>query len=507
MRAALLPLLSHAYAHRIKHVVVLYEENRAFDHLLGHQKQLHVDGLKGDESNPVSLKDPSKGKVSVFDGAPYVATSQPKHGYDPYQHKFDIVNGTPRMDGFVDFERSVHPFSHKKADFVMQGFSQGALPISATLAAEFAVFDRWYTAFPGPSWPNHMMSYSATTNGATNTGDGYQCVKHAKYPQRTIFDHLLDAGHEYTRIFNDTVVDLFMESFNTAEGKARTQNMDRFFSDAAKGTLPSLTWISPRQGINKTLGNLGGPNSDHPDCCDVALGERLRKDIYEALRSGPGWNETVFVMTWDDPGGFFDHAVPPMSAPRPDDQPACFCDEPKKCNGTDPRGYDPYTRLGSRVPVIVVSPWVEKGTVVSEPDPSIKPYNDSRYDGTSIVATIKRLFDLPSFLTKRDAWSAPFDHLFEQRSAPRTDAPYHLPDAPAPTPRPGGHPWGTDCDDPTRRMRRSIASFEHLLELEAPPRLHECAARSPLWATRCESGTMAEASAWLANMTLRWREM
>ena len=86
--------------------------------------------------------------------------------------------------------------------------------------------------------------------------------------------------------------------------------MDRFFSDAAKGTLPALTWIDPRQGINKTLGNLGGPNSDHPSCCDVALGERLRKDIYEALRAGPGWNETAFIMTWDDPGGFYDHARP-----------------------------------------------------------------------------------------------------------------------------------------------------------------------------------------------------
>ena len=58
MRAALLALLSlRAYAHRIKHVVVLYEENRAFDHLLGHQKALKVDGLKGDESNPVDRQD------------------------------------------------------------------------------------------------------------------------------------------------------------------------------------------------------------------------------------------------------------------------------------------------------------------------------------------------------------------------------------------------------------------------------------------------------------------
>ena len=108
MRAVLLALLSHACAHRIKHVVVLYEENRAFDHLLGHQKALKVDGLKGTESNPIDRKDPSKGSVEVFDGAPYVAVEQPRHGYAPYQMKLDVQDGVPRMDGFVEFERSVH---------------------------------------------------------------------------------------------------------------------------------------------------------------------------------------------------------------------------------------------------------------------------------------------------------------------------------------------------------------------------------------------------------------
>ena len=148
MRAALLALLSttHAYAHRIKHVVVLYEENRAFDHLLGHQKSLHVDGLKGDESNPVDRKDPSKGSVEVFDGAPYVAVEQPRHGYAPYQMKLDVQDNVPRMDGFVEFERSVHKKNTSVADAVMQGFSDGALPISTALAEEFAVFDRWFTA-------------------------------------------------------------------------------------------------------------------------------------------------------------------------------------------------------------------------------------------------------------------------------------------------------------------------------------------------------------------------
>ena len=140
-----------------------------------------------------------------------------------------------------------------------------------------------------------MFSYSATANGNTNTGDGYLCQKDRHYPQRTIFDALLDAGHEYVRIYNDSITDTFMEAFASHETRSRTHTMDRFFADAAKGTLPALTWIDPRQGINKTLGDLGGPNSDHPSCCDVALGERLRKDIYEALRAGPGWNHTAFI--------------------------------------------------------------------------------------------------------------------------------------------------------------------------------------------------------------------
>ena len=510
MWLSLLTALTLSVPHpRIKHVVVLYEENRAFDHFFGHQKALKVDGLKGDESNPIDPAHPAKGHVKDFDGAPYVAKEQPRHAYDMYQNKFDIVDGVPKMDGFVKVERSVHPFSHSTADAVMQGFSDGALPVSTALAAEFAVFDRWYAAFPGPSWPNHMMSMAATSHGGTNTGDGFECVRGAPYPQRTIFDNLLAAGHEYARIYNDSVVELYFESFNSAAAKNRTQTMDRFFHDAAHGTLPALTWITSRQGVNKSLGVLGGPNSDHPDCCDVALGERLRKDIYEAVRAGPGWNETAVLYTWDDPGGFFDHVSPPMHAPSPDAHPPCFCDQHAKCEGRDPRGYNPYTRLGSRIPVILISPWIAKGSVVSEPEPDVKPYNDSHYDGTSIVATIKRLFDLPSFLTKRDAWSASFDHLFDALDTPRTDTPMHAPDAPPPTSRHGQHPYGTDCDDPSRRMRRSISAFESALGVRAPERLHECAEAQRLklsWNGKCGAGSMLEATEWLANATRKWRD-
>ena len=69
----------------------------------------------------------------------------------------------------------------------------------------------------------------------------------------------------------------------------------------------------------------------------------------------------------------------------------------------------------------------------------------------------------------------------------------------------GPAPWGTDCDDPTRRMRRSIRTFESLLGVDAPPRLHECAASAAPWAEPCGPGTMGEATEWLAEMTTRWK--
>ena len=88
----------------------------------------------------------------------------------------------------------------------------------------------------------------------------------------------------------------------TANAADHMHTMDEFFHRAEHGTLPALTWIGPREGVNASLWPLGHPNSDHPACCDMALGERLRKDVYEAVRAGKGWNETALLITWDDAG-------------------------------------------------------------------------------------------------------------------------------------------------------------------------------------------------------------
>ena len=64
-----------------------------------------------------------------------------------------------------------------------------------------------------------------------------------------------------------------------------------FYEQAAAGTLPAFSWISPKHEA-----------ADHP-CLDLAKGERMLKDIYEALRGGKAWEKTLFVVTYDDYGG------------------------------------------------------------------------------------------------------------------------------------------------------------------------------------------------------------
>lgn len=493
-----------------------------------------MDGLFGNESNPVNASDPNSTRVNVTKGSPYVATFDPSHAFTTYNFKLfgttDVDQCVdPTMQWFYEYEEAAH---EGEGDFVMSGFSPDDLPVTVQLASEFAVFNYWYAAFPGPSWPNHMMSITATSAGDTETGTYYEGVPGQLYPQKTIFEQLEDDGLSWNWIYNDSFGEGFLEWFSTDRGAAGLADMsssphtspvvvlvalaprffpslppsappcrrDTFFANAAAGTLPTLTWIQSREGVNESLGAYGGPNSDHPSCCDVALGELLRKQVYEALRAGPGWNDTLFLMTWDDAGGFYEHARPPMSAPAPDN------------HTSYPDSGFLFDRLGSRLPVVLASPRIPKGTVINDPNnTSTDPDMPTKFDSTSLVGTMKEMFNLTSFLTDRDAWSGKFHDLFTD--TPRTDTPYHLEDAPPPAGIWPSNDDLDDCDQPRRRSKRAIQLFELVHNTTAPPQLHECAHKQPHWMHHCGPGTMAEATRWLSEQTelLRargqaWRE-
>merc|ERR1719231_633952 len=164
------------------------------------------------------------------------------------------------------------------------------------------------------------------------------------------------------------------------------------------------------------------------------------KDLYEALRAGPGWENTLFFVAYDDGGGTYDHVVPPSEGvPNPGTDDVCM---QTNCSG---HPFD-FRRLGIRVTSFLMSPWIPANTVIQHPS---GPTPTSRYDLTSGIATAKELFNLPSFLTKRDAWSGTFGPLLTL-DKPRTDCPMHFPAGP-----PISGPWTCPgCHNEASELRR-----------------------------------------------------
>jgi len=186
--------------------------------------------------------------------------------------------------------------------------------------------------------------------------------------------------------------------------------------------MPSFTWVEPSYFDTPEF-----PASDqHPDH-DVSVGDQLIKDVYDAVRNSPLWEKTALIITYDEHGGFFDHVAPAENIPSPDG-----------IDSTD----DPFdfTRLGVRIPTVVVSPWIPKGSVFHGVDPTPDKNGNvpGQYEHSSLAATVVHKLFQPKdgkhrqqFLTKRDAWAAPFDWVFDLLSAPRTDCPTTTPAPPS----------------------------------------------------------------------------
>ena len=241
------------------------------------------------------------------------------------------------------------------------------------------------------------------------------------YPQKTVFDQVGEANATWKVYYEDTPWELFMETL--AHSPEHLHSMDQFFADCQSGDLPHFSYLNPRSGINITTGV--GSNDEHPDH-DVALAEAHYKRVYEAIRASPVWNETLFIITYDEHGGFYDHVPTPLNVPPP---------APGMASYSYPDKFS-FDRLGVRMPTLLISPWVEKGVIVGAPPSSQKPFPDSEYDTTSILASVRKIIKemqgLPP-LTGRDAWVATWEHVFENVTTPRTDCPMTLPAAPAPT--------------------------------------------------------------------------
>ncbi|KAK1279215.1 hypothetical protein QJS04_geneDACA016566 [Acorus gramineus] len=395
----------------IKTIVVLVMENRSFDHMLGWMKRLNpsINGVDGSETNPISAPNVPP-RVHFGDGAHYV-DPDPGHSFQAIREQvFGPGNDTgldpAPMDGFA--QQAYDQGGTEMAMEVMNGFRPEMVAVYEALVGEFAVCDRWFASVPSSTQPNRMFVHSGTSHGATSNDRGMLAKG---YPQRTIFENIHDEGLSFGIYYQDLPAVLFYRNLRKLKFINKFHAYDHTFKDhAANGNLPNYAVIEQHYLDSKNK----PANDDHPSH-DVYQGQLFIKEVYEMLRSSPQWNETLLVITYDEHGGFFDHVpTPTKGVPSPDG-----------IVGPDPFLFE-FDRLGVRVPAILVSPWIEKGTVVHGPNGV--PFLTSEFEHSSIPATVKKLFNLSSpYLTNRDAWAGTFEGVLQRRTEPRTDCPVQLP--------------------------------------------------------------------------------
>ncbi|AAF01583.1 Non-specific phospholipase C3 [Arabidopsis thaliana] len=400
----------------IKTIVVLVQENRSFDHMLGWFKELNpeIDGVSESEprSNPLSTSDPNSAQI-FFGKESQNIDPDPGHSFQAiYEQVFgkpfsdESPYPDPKMNGFVQNAEAITKGMSEKV--VMQGFPPEKLPVFKELVQEFAVCDRWFSSLPSSTQPNRLYVHAATSNGAFSN-DTNTLVR--GFPQRTVFESLEESGFTFGIYYQSFPNCLFYRNMRKLKYVDNFHQYHLSFKRHCKeGKLPNYVVIEPRY-----FKILSAPaNDDHPKN-DVVEGQNLVKEIYEALRASPQWNEILFVVVYDEHGGYYDHVpTPVIGVPNPDG-----------LVGPEPYNFK-FDRLGVRVPALLISPWIEPGTVLHEPN---GPEPTSQFEHSSIPATLKKIFNLKSFLTKRDEWAGTLDAVIN-RTSPRTDCPVTLPELP-----------------------------------------------------------------------------
>jgi phospholipase C len=222
-------------------------------------------------------------------------------------------------------------------------YTAADLPITATLALGHTTLDRYFCSVMGPTGPNRLYAWSATTDAGTFdfpgplTGQGPR----PSNLQLAIWDRLRDRG---IRAGYYAGQEPNSYQYQSRKYDNITHSHDEFFTAAAAGRLPNVTYLDPDLPTLDEF--LGTAYDDHP-YGDIRQGEAFIAKVYTALGHSPQWDRMVFVLTFDEHGGFYDHVPPPVVAddtilPGPGPSPDL-------------------KRLGFRVPCIVMGPFAPPG--------------------------------------------------------------------------------------------------------------------------------------------------
>jgi phospholipase C len=403
----------------LKHLVVLMMENRSFDHMLGglglvttNGKKTYpgINGLTGNESNP----DTNGNTVKVQGNAMFQSQLDP----DPDHHfpgvDLQIFGAAPgpgrvaNMQGFVkDYFTQTNDV--QKSHNIMSYFTPDKLPVLTTLATQFAVFNGWFSSIPGPTICNRAFAHYGTSFGQVGMD-----IFYALDPISSSYERMVQAGHT-AKIYYYDQPSSTMEIVNILKNQPQIfATYDQFIADCKNNTLPEYSFVEPCYNDHQGAG--GGEvlaSDQHPDH-NVQQGERFIAAIYNAIRTNPVlWSSTALLIVYDEHGGIYDHVVPPPCMPDGYSASGANAGTGEVFN---------FDRLGVRVPAVLVSPYIAKGTVVPGTE---DPANGRIFEHASIPGTVTDFFlNGDAKRTVREQKASTFLDLLSDQMRTDTDVPY-----------------------------------------------------------------------------------
>jgi phospholipase C len=290
---------------------------------------------------------------------------------------------------------------------VMGYYDGNDLPYYYWMASVFGTSDRWFSPLPSNSIPNRVFTVAATTHGHAHDPG---ILDSDEVPP--IFERLDDAGVSWKVYYTTdpeqpSVPHTIFNRFQpfAKNHQANLVPVSQYFTDLQNGTLPDVAFIEELPGYDEhpgaTLpGNIYAGNS-------IQDGEHYMANIINSFMQSQYWNDGVFILTYDEAGGFYDH-VAGQPAVSPDGI-APMDLRPDDIQDIVPQG--DFTRTGFRTPLIVVSRFAKKSYV-----------SHTVADHTAILKFIETRFGLPS-LTARDAAQMDMTEFFNFDSPPWTTPP------------------------------------------------------------------------------------
>ena len=353
--------------HKIKHIIIIMQENRSFDSYFGTY--------------------PGADGIPMANGVPTVCVTNPLTGQcvKPYHNPQDLNHGGPhgaanasadinhgKMDGFIaqaehGLGSCINPndpaCSGNGQTDVMGYHDYHEIPNYWAYAKNFVLQDHMFE--PDASWslPAHLFLVSAWSARCRIKGDPQSCVNNIVGPvtlQRADNYNADYAWTDLTYLLHKANVSWAyyvapgtqpdcdddaascapvkqeaktpgiwnpLPDFDTVQQDGQISNiqsLNKFYTAAKNGSLPSVAWITPNQ-----------LDSEHPPAL-VSTGQSYVTGLMNAVMQGPDWSSSAIFLAWDDWGGFYDHVVPPV---------------------VDENGY------GLRVPGLVVSPYAKQGYI------------------------------------------------------------------------------------------------------------------------------------------------